>query len=140
MTLKVIDTLTCIHFINLNECWCLQIKHLCYWYTYLLLLKSFFRFPGTSLRDYDVFFFFTFLFEWPHLWPVFLLWWGEIDLLQLPKVIGNKMLWGRWYSIWVVKFLVILSFLSFLSPCEYIFCFSIYHTRLQLSIIFSPLD
>ena len=53
---NVIDILICIHVINLNECWLLQISRFCCWYAYLLLLKSYSKFPGTSYRDHDAFF------------------------------------------------------------------------------------
>lgn len=52
---NVIDILICIHVINLNECWLLQISRFCCWYAYLLLLKSYSKFPGTSYRDHDAF-------------------------------------------------------------------------------------
>lgn len=118
MTLKVIDILTCLHVINLSERWCLQISHLCYWYIYPLLLKSYSRFLGTGFRDWC---FFKFFF-----WNDFM--YGRSLSYEREKLICwncQKYLEARCceaggYSIWVVTFLVILSFLSFSSLCKHI--------------------
>lgn len=58
---NVIDILTCIHVINLNECCSFKSVISVVDNTYPLL-NSYSEFPGTGSRDYDVGFFCSVLF------------------------------------------------------------------------------